>query len=137
MVNGGLGSAFDELSLNLAACERAGADIAGVLVNKIHSEKMDVVRDYFGRALKDRYGIPLVGCVPYGEMMDAATFLDFEHLFGTRMAAGQQHRLRHFAEHELAITDLNLFLEKLHKGDHNGTLFVTHASRSDIVTGCK
>jgi len=37
--------------------------------------------------------------------------------------------------YELAITDLNLFLEKLHSGDFNETLFVTHASRSDIVTG--
>ena len=50
-------------------------------------------------------------------MMDAKTFADFEHLFGTRMAAGEAHRLtRHFAEVNLAITDLNLFLEKLHSG---------------------
>ncbi len=42
---------------------------------------------------------------------------------------------RHFGEYELAITDLNLFLEKLHTGDFDETLFVTHASRSDIVTG--
>ena len=35
VVNGGLGSAFDELSLNLAACEKGGAEVAGVLVNKI------------------------------------------------------------------------------------------------------
>ena len=34
-----------------------------------------------------------------------------------RMAAGEAHRLtRHFAEVNLAITDLNLFLEKLHSG---------------------
>ena len=45
------------------------------------------------------------------------------------------HQKRHFAEYELAITDLNLFLEKLHTGAFNETLFVTHASRSDIVTG--
>ncbi len=54
VVNGGLGSAFDELSLNLAACEKGGAEVAGVLVNKIKPSKMEVVKHYFGKALHDR-----------------------------------------------------------------------------------
>mmetsp|Transcript_21323 Transcript_21323/g.48097 ORF Transcript_21323/g.48097 Transcript_21323/m.48097 type:complete len:383 (-) Transcript_21323:265-1413(-) len=135
VVNGGIGSAFDELALNVAVCEAAGAELGGILVNKIQPSKFDSVVDYFGRAISERWGVPLVGCVPYGDMMDAATFMDFENIFGTKLSSGHEHKLRHFAEYELAITDLNLFLEKLHTGAFNETLFVTHASRSDIVTG--
>ena len=135
VANGGLGSAFDELSLNLHVCKAAGAKVGGVIVNKIQPSKVEMVRHYLGTALKDRYGLDLIGCVPHGEMMDAATMMDFENIFETRVASGHEHRLRHFGEYELAITDLNLFLEKLHTGDFNETLFVTHASRSDIVTG--
>mmetsp|Transcript_30535 Transcript_30535/g.36019 ORF Transcript_30535/g.36019 Transcript_30535/m.36019 type:complete len:385 (+) Transcript_30535:66-1220(+) len=135
VVNGGLGSAFDELAQNIDTCNAAGAQVKGVLVNKIQPNKIDMVRDYFGRAVMDRWGIPLVGCVPFGELMDAATFMDFENIFNTKMASGHEHRLRHFAEYELATTDLNLFLEKLHTGKYDSTLFLTHASRSDLVTG--
>lgn len=39
VVNGGLGSAFDELALNMAACEAAGAKVGAVLVNKIQPSK--------------------------------------------------------------------------------------------------
>jgi dethiobiotin synthetase len=35
VVNGGLGSAFDELSQNIDACHMAGAQVKGVLVNKV------------------------------------------------------------------------------------------------------
>ena len=73
MVNGGLGSAFDEFTLNLAACEKAGAEVAGVLVNKIQPDKMEVVQRYFGKAVMDRHGIPLVGCVPYGSVSQSAS----------------------------------------------------------------
>ena len=135
VVNGGIGKSFDELALNIHACEAAGARVGGVLVNKIQPSKYEMVKDYFGRAISSRWGLPMVGCVPYGEMMDAATMMDFETMFGTQVASGHEHRLRHFGEYELAITDLNLFLEKLHSGQFNETLFVTHASRSDIVTG--
>jgi len=135
VVNGGLGSAFDELALNMAACEAAGAKVGAVLVNKIQPSKLSQVRDYLGRAIEQRWGLPLVGLVPHGEDMDSATMMDFEDLFQVKMSSGSDSRLRHFGEYELAITDLNQFLEKLNTGEFNETLFVTHASRSDIVAG--
>jgi phosphate acetyltransferase len=136
VVNGGVGSAFDELALNIHACHAAGATVGGVLVNKIKGSKVEMVRDYFGRAVAQRWGLPLVGCIPFGERMDAATMMDFEAVFGTKLSSGVKHRTsRHFGEYELVVTDLNLFLERLHSGAFNDTLFVTHASRSDIVTG--
>jgi len=65
VVNGGLGSAFDELSLNRLACMQVGVPIRGVIVNKVLPDKVEQTRDYFGRALK-RWDVPLLGVVPDG-----------------------------------------------------------------------
>mmetsp|Transcript_25203 Transcript_25203/g.69330 ORF Transcript_25203/g.69330 Transcript_25203/m.69330 type:complete len:226 (+) Transcript_25203:309-986(+) len=55
VANGGLGSAFDELEVNRVMCEKYGARVRGVIINKVRPEKLDMVRDYFGRAVEDRY----------------------------------------------------------------------------------
>jgi len=36
-------------------CEKYGARVRGVIINKVRPEKLDMVRDYFGRAVEDRY----------------------------------------------------------------------------------
>jgi len=43
IVNGGLGSAFDELALNRLMCEHHNVRIRGVLVNKVKREKLGMV----------------------------------------------------------------------------------------------
>eukprot|EP00967_Tisochrysis_lutea_P068344 scaffold89530_cov35-Tisochrysis_lutea.AAC.2 len=35
-------------------CEKYGARVRGVIINKVRPEKLDMVRDYFGRAVEDR-----------------------------------------------------------------------------------
>lgn len=87
------------------------------------------------RAVKERWGLEVIGVVPYGELMDAPAWMDFENIFNTKLMSGSERRLEHFEKFELAVTDLNLFLAKLDSGEHNHTLFFTHFSRSDIVAG--
>jgi len=95
VVNGGLGSAFDDLAINRLACEHHGVKIKGVLVNKVHTDKVDMIKDYFGRALM-RWEIPLLGVIPDGPYLSQPSMLDFEELFKTKLLAGQDDLLRHY-----------------------------------------
>ena len=43
--------------------------------------RFDMVKDYLNRAVQQRWDIPMVGMVPFGDAMDSATMMDFENLF--------------------------------------------------------
>ena len=95
VVNGGLGSAFDDLAINRLACAHHGVKIKGVIVNKVLPNKVDMIKDYFGRALS-RWNVPLLGVIPDGPYLSQPSMLDFEELFRTKLIAGEEDLLRHY-----------------------------------------
>lgn len=133
VVNGGLGSAFDELALNRLLCLDNNVNIKGVVVNKVTPGKEDMIRHYFTKAL-NIWNIPLLGVVPDVEFLGRCTMTDYELLFKQKLLAGsEQASLWHFDKIELLAMQLPTFLEKLKIEQHSKTLFVTHATRADIV----
>ena len=62
MANGGIGSAFDELEMNRAVLKDRGVRLRGVILNKVLPDKVEQVRDYVGRAIQERWGVPSAGC---------------------------------------------------------------------------
>ena len=135
VVNGGLGSAFDELALNRLMCIENNVKIKGVLVNKVQPSKTGMISEYFAKALK-RWDIPLLGVVPDAELLGRCTMIDYENLFQQKIVSGTpESALWHFDTTALVAMNLNVFIEKLHKERHSKTLFVTHASRSDLILG--
>lgn len=132
VVNGGLGSAFDELALNRLACLNQGVKIKGVIINKIHPEKLDMIKTYFSRAL-ERWDVPLLGVVPDGPYLSQPSMLDFEELFKSPLLSGVPDRLRHYNEVMLVSMDLRSFSKRLKHERNSKTLFVTHASRIDVI----
>ena len=56
VANGGIGSAFDELEMNRAVLQQNGVRLRGVVLNKVMPEKVEMIRDYFGRAIRERWG---------------------------------------------------------------------------------
>lgn len=137
VVNGGLGKAFDELSLNRALCLAEGVRMKGVIVNKVQNDKLEMIREYMEKALK-RWDLPLIGVIPDAEYLGRPTMLDFEHLFKTKLISGHKWRSsRHFTNVELVTTGLSKFLEKCDKYERvtDHVLVVAHASRNDIILG--
>ncbi len=63
IASGGLGSAFDEICLNLCVCQHFGVKVRGVILNRVKEDKRDMILEYFPRALK-QWNIPLIGCLP-------------------------------------------------------------------------
>lgn len=48
---GGLGSSFDELACNKAMLDCHGVRLRGVVLNQVLPDKLDMVKEYYGRAL--------------------------------------------------------------------------------------
>jgi len=136
VANGGLGSAFDELELNRVICQHYGVRIAGVVINKVIPSKYEQTKDYMTKALKEMWGVPLLGCVPDRPFLGCPALMDLETLFKTKLMNGDQHRFRHYnvADINLVTTSLTQFLENL-RNKPSRTLYVCHATRDDLILG--
>ncbi len=64
IVEGGIGSTIDMLSLCLAKFQMEKVPIIGVIINKVKPEKIDKVEYYVGKFLEER-NLPLLGVLPY------------------------------------------------------------------------
>lgn len=128
VASGGLGSSFDELMLNKTQCESYGVNVAGVILNKVHQEKRDMIIDYMTKALKS-WDIPLLGCIPYDTFLSTPTMRDFEHLFDNKLMSGEDYRYRHFQHNRLIATSIDNYRNLVIPSQ----LIITPASREDII----
>ena len=61
-------------------------------------------------------------------------FTTLEELFGAKRLSGDDHNT-HYSDVQIVATGLRRFLEKLASGFYDESIFVTHASRADVVLG--
>ncbi len=128
VASGGLGSSFDELSLNRAQCEQYGVPVAGVILNRVLDNKREMIAEYMGKALK-KWNIPLLGCIPYHPFLSTSTMLDFEKLFDVRLLSGFSLGLRHFETIRLVAAPLETYETQIIPNQ----LIITPASRKEII----
>jgi len=128
IASGGLGSSFDELTLNFTQCEKYGVRVAGVILNRVLDEKREMIVEYMEKALK-KLNIPLLGCIPYDAFLSTPTMADFEQLFQTKLLTGEEYRLRHFYHIRLAASSLEIYQSLIVPNQ----LIVTPASREDVI----
>jgi len=69
---GGIGKPIDEVALNQALFEKEGVEIIGVILNKVHMDKLDYVTEFARRGLK-RKGLDLLGVVPHQPILSSPT----------------------------------------------------------------
>ncbi|KDO26146.1 hypothetical protein SPRG_08507 [Saprolegnia parasitica CBS 223.65] len=103
---GGLGSSFDQLALNREMLIKHGIKLKGVIVNKVDPRKMDMVQDYFSRALK-RWDVPLIGCIPQLDDLCHPSISDFSKLLKCDLVSGKEAKLRYFANVRLALAPVD------------------------------
>lgn len=128
VASGGLGSSFDELALNWVQCEKYGVKVAGVILNRVLEEKREMIIEYMTKAL-NRWGTPLIGCIPYDAFLSMPTMSDFEQLFQTSLVTGEAFRLRHFQHIRLAATSVEIYRTLIVPNQ----LIITPADREDII----
>lgn len=128
IASGGLGSAHDELAMNITMCQHYNLNVHGVILNRVLDEKREMIMDYIPKSLK-KWGIPLLGCVPYNAFLNTPAIKDFEGLFDTVLLSGEQHRYRHFQNTRLVAGSLETFRQEIRPSE----LIITPASREDII----
>ena len=139
VANGGIGSAFDELEMNRIMLKDKGVRVRGVILNKVRPDKVDMIRDYVGRALRDRWGCPLLGVVPDLPFLGKATLDNYEKLLEAEFISGQRHRDLHYGASDLACvtTAVRRFLRKANYRETERKdmrpLFITHCTRDDVL----
>lgn len=65
---GGIGQPIDEVALNQALFEKEGVEVIGVILNKIHPEKLEDIKAITSRGFK-RKGLRLLGAIPYEPLL--------------------------------------------------------------------
>jgi BioD-like phosphotransacetylase family protein len=65
---GGIGKPIDEIALNKALFDKAGVEVVGAILNKVMPDKLEFIRDFAGRGLRE-LGVPLLGVVPLQETL--------------------------------------------------------------------
>ncbi|KAL1503498.1 hypothetical protein AB1Y20_011979 [Prymnesium parvum] len=138
--NGGLGRAFDELEMNRRMFAAEGVAIRGVVLNKVTPDKVEMVRDKMSQVLRERWGVPLLGVVPDLPYLGKATLGDLEGVLEANLLAGHRCRGLHYGVHDafLVTTGLRRFLRRAfeqREANWNRPLFVTHATRDDLLLG--
>ena len=128
IASGGLGSSFDELALNKTLCDAYQVPVAGVILNRVKSEKKEKISSYMQKAL-DRWSIPLLGCIPLDSILGIPSIYDIKFLLGGTFLAGEQHQLRHFKEIRLAAASAAIFRESIEPHQ----LIITPAHREEII----
>ncbi len=64
IVEGGIGRTVDRINLSLALFREQGVRIKGVIINKVHPDKYDRVKNYLEKKLKEM-NIPVLGFLPF------------------------------------------------------------------------
>lgn len=128
IASAGLGSAYDELALNVAMCRHYGVTIKGVILNRVLDSKRKMIEEYFPKTLK-KWGIPLLGCVPYSHSLSSFTMQDFETMFDTNLLSGHSHHYRYFLNTRLVAGSLVAYETEMQRNE----LIITPASREDII----
>mmetsp|Transcript_14977 Transcript_14977/g.21830 ORF Transcript_14977/g.21830 Transcript_14977/m.21830 type:complete len:442 (+) Transcript_14977:63-1388(+) len=127
---GGLGVSFDQLAMNKALLEKHGAQLRGVILNKVEPDKFDMVKDYYGRVLADLWETPLLGCIPYQPAIEKPSMSGYAQLLNSPFIAGESDRFRTFESIRLVLSEGE---ESVDKEGVPEQLVVTHSSRIDLI----
>lgn len=128
IASGGLGSAHDELSLNICLCQQLGVRVRGVILNRVLEDKREMILDYFPKSLK-KWNIPLIGCIPYNEFLNQPTIQDFSALFNAPLFSGECFRYRHFNHMRLVADAVETYAQM----NTVNELIITPANREKII----
>lgn len=125
---GGIGRPIDEAALNKALFDLEGVEVIGVVMNKVHPDKLDYIRDFATRGF-ERLGVELLGVIPMETMLAEPTLqeiceeIEGEFLFNNHLARRRIHEVTIGA-----VSSANLFTRI-----PSQALVVVPGDREDVV----
>lgn len=126
--SGGIGSTLDEIALCSTFLKAGGADLIGVVINRVWREKYDRVQEAVTKGLEN-LGIRLFGMLPYEELLAKPRFGQLTEELGAEVLCGaeaMQNRIGDIIVGAMEADHMVTYLK-------NRTLVITPSDRSDNV----
>ena len=89
VTEGGIGRPIDEILLNVALFRAHDVEIAGVILNKVLTDKLDMVEHYARKALTKK-GIDLFGVIPYQPVLAGLSLRQILEDIGGELLNGEE-----------------------------------------------
>ncbi|MDR0901314.1 MAG: AAA family ATPase [Opitutaceae bacterium] len=126
---GGIGRPIDEIALNKALFDQAGVEVIGAILNKVEPDKMPLISEYAGIALK-RLGVPLLGVLPVHSMLSTPSIAQIAEEIGGKWLNGREGAHKHRAGRVIVgATTAKGVVEYLQPG----VVIITPGDRDDII----
>jgi BioD-like phosphotransacetylase family protein len=126
---GGIGRPIDEIALNKALFDKAGVEVAGVILNKVDPTKIPLITEYAGLGLQ-RLGVPLLGVLPVQQMLSAPNLSQIaEEIAGRWLNAPEAAMTERVNRVIVGAMTAKGIVEYLQPG----VLIITPGDRDDIV----
>jgi len=125
---GGIGKPIDEVSLNQALFEKEGVEIIGVILNKVHGDKIEYVSDFARRGLK-RKGLELLGVLPHRRILSSPTVNSIQEELEAEVL--NQPKQQHTLVEDVVVGAMGA--QNAMKFFRKGVLLITPGDREDIL----
>ncbi len=125
---GGIGRAIDEIMLNKSVFDRMDVKLAGVIINKVLPEKYEKINSYVRKGLA-RLDIPVLGVVPYFDMLEAPTMRDFKEDIDMQVLCGEgklENQIRKVLVGAMEVREAEQYLQE-------ECLLITPGNRTDLI----
>ncbi len=128
---GGIGSAIDRLELNRKFFESHGVEVIGVILNKVHIEKIDKIKRNIQRYCKAK-NIQLLGCIPYSPILSNPTLGQIMDELKPEIIFENESRKAVIDDFIVGASSVEEFLEIM-KNKQGNILMVFPSARMDII----
>lgn len=125
---GGIGRPIDEVLLNKALFDRIGVRLAGVVVNKVLSEKFNKVNQLVRDGFK-RFGIPVIAVLPYQKRLDIPTVREIADELNVPLICGEKNLDLSVDKILIGAMEVKEALKYL----ENNTLIIIPTDRLDLL----
>jgi uncharacterized protein len=124
----GIGKVIDAVHLNLALYEREGADVRGLIVNKLIPNKKEVTRKYLKQAF-DPMGLAVIDGFNYSPTLANPTLNHISKLFDLPLHGEQNERSRIIHNIQLGAASSQRVIDGL----LDSTLMIVTSSRDELI----
>lgn len=128
VAGGGVGSAIDDIHLNLSMFREAGAQVRAILPNKLLRSKREMTLHYIDLAFRDS-GIKVVGGFNYSPILANPTLKYLSSLLSLKLNADEEQSRRIVHQVQLGAAATQRVVDNLLKS----TLVIVTSSRDEVL----
>jgi BioD-like phosphotransacetylase family protein len=128
VTQGGIGKPIDEVCLSQALFEREGVEVIGVILNKVHPDRLEYIAEFARRGLR-RKGLELFGVMPHQPILSKPTM----ELIRDELGAEPLNRSEQLSNLVNEVVVGAMGVQNAMSFFKPGVLIITPGDREDII----